>query len=102
METLLLAVGALVPVAVLVGLCTYGLRTLQPPASAREIALFFALGLLSVVVAVLFALPLDLFTLGFAGRPMVLGLYDAFVVAALPEELARFCVLRWALGRRRN
>jgi RsiW-degrading membrane proteinase PrsW (M82 family) len=102
MESLLLAVGALAPVAILVGLCVSQLRSLQPPASARAIVLFFALGLLSVVVAILFALPLDLFTVGFAGRPTLFGVYDAFMVAALPEELARFCVMRWPMGRLRS
>lgn len=102
MQILMLALGGLAPVAALVALCIHLLRRGQPAESYREIAICFALGLLSVVIAVCFALPLDLFTFGFAGRPLLLGLYDAFMVAALPEELARLCVLRWRLGRLRS
>jgi RsiW-degrading membrane proteinase PrsW (M82 family) len=102
MQFLLLALGGLFPIAVLLALCAWLLRRRQPPESYREIALCFALGLVSVVIAVLFALPLDAFTLSFAGRPLALGIYDALIVAGLPEELARYCVLRWRLGRRIN
>jgi RsiW-degrading membrane proteinase PrsW (M82 family) len=35
----------------------------------------------------------------FAHAPLAYGLYEAFVLAAIPEEVARFCVLRWWLGR---
>lgn len=100
MELALLALGALIAPGFLLIACICFLRRLQPPESYWEIALCFAIGLLSgVVLVAALSWPLDQLTYRFAHAPVALGLYEAFIMAAIPEELSRFFVLRWRLSR---
>jgi RsiW-degrading membrane proteinase PrsW (M82 family) len=102
MEPLLLALGGLAPCGILLLIGITLLRQLKPPVSYCEIGSYFAFGLLSLVLAVAIALLFDVFTTQFLGHPNLFGLYDAFLVAAFPEEFSRYCILRWRLGKERN
>lgn len=59
------------------------------------------LGLLSTVPVIVLAFPLDRFHPRFGG-PLQLALYEAFILAAIPEELLKLLVIRLYSARRRS
>jgi RsiW-degrading membrane proteinase PrsW (M82 family) len=61
----------------------------------------FALGMLTPIPVVMFALPAML-AAGDGGSPLVAGAFAAFVTAALPEELCKFLVLRFYAATHRH
>ncbi len=57
-------------------------------------------GFLAVVLAFFIDIPLVMvLTSGSIRSPLLQSLYDAFVVAAAPEELAKFTILYWIIWR---
>ncbi|HGG56229.1 MAG TPA: PrsW family intramembrane metalloprotease, partial [Nannocystis exedens] len=68
------------------------------PEPASVIWKTFALGVLTVIPVLAFALPLSSYAEGFSS-PYLAGLYDAFVLAALPEEAAKLAVVYWYARR---
>ena len=61
----------------------------------------FLLGLLSTVPVIVLAFPLDRFHPRFGG-PLQLALYEAFILAAIPEELLKLLVVRLYSARRQS
>jgi RsiW-degrading membrane proteinase PrsW (M82 family) len=61
----------------------------------------FLLGLLSTVPVIVLAFPLDRFHPRFGG-PLQLALYEAFILAAIPEELLKLLVVRGYSARRQS
>ncbi len=68
------------------------------PEPASVIWKTFGLGVLTVIPVLMFALPMDALVEGMS-EPYVAGLYDAFVLAAIPEEAAKFAVVYWYARR---
>jgi len=61
----------------------------------------FLLGLLSIVPVLVLAFPLLQFHPSFSG-PLHAALYEAFVLAAIPEELLKLLVVRFYSARQRS
>ncbi|HFE44950.1 MAG TPA: PrsW family intramembrane metalloprotease [Nannocystis exedens] len=68
------------------------------PEPASVIWKTFALGVLTVIPVLAFALPLGSYAEGLSS-PYLAGLYDAFVLAAFPEEAAKLAVVYWYARR---
>jgi protease PrsW len=79
--------------------CCYFLRRRSPPESLVVIHRYFLTGLFSFLLVWVIAAPLREFTPGFSNHPIVLGFYEAFVLAAVPEELVRLYLVRRRFAR---
>ncbi len=97
MNQIALAAAAVAfPGLVIFGGVAAALRRCEPRGAGRDAAIGLGLGLVAVVLTVAWFVFADQVLLG----RMPVGVYYAFVTAALPEEGFRFLVIRWGLRRR--
>jgi len=68
------------------------------PEPGRVVWMTFALGVLTGVPVLLFAVPMEAM-LEHIHHPIAAGAYEAFVLASLPEETFKFAVLFWYARR---
>ncbi len=68
------------------------------PEPAAVVWWTFALGVLSAIPVLMFALPMGAFLEGIRD-PFLSGLYEAFVLASIPEEVCKFAVILWYARR---
>lgn len=87
--TLVLALSAVAPALLLMW---YFWARDAYPEPARVLWATFALGVVSVLPVALVGVPIDI-ALRSVANPWVGGLAEAFLVAAIPEEVVKFCIL---------
>ena len=98
MEKLGIVTVALVPCLLFFSILVYFSRNTRVPVSYREIVVCVILGLLSVFPVGLWTWVVGHWRTSFAHQ-VAYGFYESFLLAAIPEELCRYLILRWRLGR---
>src|SRR5262245_10567454 len=98
MEKAAIAATALAPCLILLALLIRKLRSFKPSVSNRQITFFIVLSLLSIVFVGLWTWVVQQWKLHFTGQ-LAYGFYESFLLAAIPEELSRYLILRWRLAR---
>lgn len=94
----ILAACALIAPFLLLTVCTIWLRRLDPPEPFLHILSLTLLGFFSIILIGLWCWPLDRVVYYLGNAPLFLELFNALVLAAIPEELSRWLILRWRLG----
>lgn len=98
MHPLILAVLSLIAPLLLLLACTVLLRRLIPPESLLHVFCLSCLGFFSIILVGLWCWPLDRAVYYLSGTPFLRELFNSLVLAAIPEELSRWLILRWRLG----
>ena len=98
MEKAAIAACALVPCLILIALTIRRLLSFAPVVSYTQIALCTLLSLLSIVFVGIWTWGVEHVKLFFVGQ-VAFGFYESFLLAAIPEELSRYLILRWRLAR---
>lgn len=98
MEKTGIVITALVPCLVILGILVHLLRKEKSPTSYLEIILCMVLGSLSIIFIGIWGWIIEHWKTHFTNQ-VAYGFYDAFLLAAIPEELSRYLILRWRLAR---
>jgi len=102
MGTFLLALGGFLPCLALILCCVYLLRCSSVLESYGSIAIYIAFGFSTLILTGLIGTPLMPFSARFEMGSIAQGLYEAFIIAAIPEEMARAIALLGLLAWRRD
>ena len=102
MGTFLLALGGFLPCLTLILRCVYLLRRSSALESYGSIGIYMAFGFSTLILTGLIGTPLMPFSARFETGSIVHGLYEAFIIAAIPEEMARAIALLGLLAWRRD
>lgn len=98
MEKTGIVVTALVPCLIILYFIVSALRKGKSPTSYREVILCIVLSLVSILFLGLWSWVIDHWRTLFTHQ-LAYGFYEAFLLAAIPEELSRYVILRWRLSR---
>jgi RsiW-degrading membrane proteinase PrsW (M82 family) len=99
MEKLALIIAAIVPCLIIFGIIVLVSRKRVPAVPCREAIICFSLGGLASIPLLLWALIFGHWEWSLIPYPFAYALYGAFIMAAVPEELCRYLILRWRLSR---